>query len=107
MGCHSKRRQETLSGRKFLVIQGEFRFRTADWLIHHYADNTSFVPRTSVSGLCNGQEDMKCRKLSISHRRFRPGRTASVEYPVMQAPRNDQSRRTRAGFADLEAHSGL
>jgi len=37
VGCHSSRRLESLSGRKFVMILGDFRFAAAAWLIHHYA----------------------------------------------------------------------
>ena len=53
VGCHSTRRPETLSGRKFVVIQGNFCFRTADRFNHHYAIRVTFVPCTPACCLCS------------------------------------------------------
>ena len=78
VGCHSSRRPESLSGRKFVIILGDSRFQPGllPSLIGQYAPGTSFVPLTPRRWACflrpasripGNTIAIGCGKLSISH----------------------------------------
>ena len=68
VGCHSSRRPESLSGRKFVLIQSDFRRRPVGWLMEQYANSSRFVPCIPIFTGSGGLTAIICSgKLSISH----------------------------------------